>query len=108
MGTNYGSRSAAWWDPNLRNPYVMNWQRRHPVRIHEGTTLLDVSYQGSGGVGLIENWQTNTFPIDYFAGNPAMQSPGIRARRKTTGPSPTSAMSACVPISATRHSTPAR
>jgi hypothetical protein len=36
--------------------------------------LLDISYQGSGGVGLLERWQQNTFPIDYGAGNSAFQS----------------------------------
>src|SRR5262249_33125773 len=25
VGTNYGSRGVEYWDPNLRNPYVMNW-----------------------------------------------------------------------------------
>ena len=73
VGTNYGSRGAAWWDPGLRNPYVMNW---HSSIQYEFTKdyVLDVSYQGSGGVGLIENWQTNTFPIDFGAGNPAFQA----------------------------------
>ena len=31
--------------------------------------VLDMSYQGSSGVGLIERWQANSFPIDFFAGN---------------------------------------
>jgi hypothetical protein len=25
LGTNYSGRNVSQWDPNLRNPYVMNW-----------------------------------------------------------------------------------
>ena len=25
IGTNYSSRSATWWDPKMRMPYVLNW-----------------------------------------------------------------------------------
>ena len=25
VGTNYGARNAQFYDPNLRNPYAMNW-----------------------------------------------------------------------------------
>jgi len=25
IGTNFSSRSASWWDPNTRMPYVLNW-----------------------------------------------------------------------------------
>ena len=72
VGTNFSSRSAAWWDPNLRSPYVMNW---HTSLQHEFVKdyLLEFSYQGSSGVGLVENWETNTFPIDFAAGNPTLQ-----------------------------------
>ena len=73
VGTNFGGRSVEWWNPNFRNPYVLNfnagvqWEFRRDY-------LLDFSYQGSSGVGLSERWQYNTFPIDYFAGNPAQQN----------------------------------
>jgi len=73
LGTNYGSRSVEWWDPNLRNPYTMNWNAGIQYEFRRDW-LLDVSYQGSGGVGLVERWQANTFPIDYFAGNPTQQN----------------------------------
>ena len=89
MGTNYGSRSAAWWDPNLRNPYVM----LAPVSSTTYENLrAHVSYQGSGGVGLIQNWQTNTFPIDFGTGNPAFQAQVLQAPQNF-GPIPTWAMS---------------
>jgi len=73
VGTNFGSRSVSWWDPAMRNPYVLNWN----VSIeHELSPnyVLKLTYQGSSGVGLIERWQTNTFPVDYGAGNPAFQN----------------------------------
>ena len=73
VGTNFGSRGAAWWDPGLRNPYVMNWHASIQYELLKNY-VVDVSYQGSGGVGLIENWQANTFPIDYAAGNSTLQS----------------------------------
>lgn len=71
-GANFGGRNIAYWDPNLRNPYVMNWNASVQ---HEFTRdyLLEVSYQGSGGVGLVERWELNTFPSDYFSGNRAQQ-----------------------------------
>lgn len=72
LGTNYGSRSAEWWDPNLRNPYVINFNAGVQYELRRNY-LLDVSYQGSSGIGLVERWQANTFPVDYFAGNPTQQ-----------------------------------
>ncbi len=73
LGTNYGSRSVEWWDPALRNPYVLDFNVSAQYEFIRNY-LLEVSYQGSSGVGLLERWQYNTFPIDYFAGNPAMQN----------------------------------
>jgi hypothetical protein len=35
---------------------------------------VEFSYQGSAGVGLVERWQANTFPIDFAAGNPTLQN----------------------------------
>jgi hypothetical protein len=68
VGTNYSTRNVAWWDPNLRNPYVMNWQTGLQYEINS-SYRLDVYYQGSTGTGLIERWQANTFPIDYAVNN---------------------------------------
>jgi Carboxypeptidase regulatory-like domain/TonB dependent receptor-like, beta-barrel len=73
VGTNYGSRNAEWLDPNLRNPYVANFNGSVQYEF-KPDYLLELSYQGSSGVGLVERWQYNTFPIDYFAGNPAQQT----------------------------------
>ncbi|HET8547272.1 MAG TPA: TonB-dependent receptor, partial [Bryobacteraceae bacterium] len=73
VGTNYGSRSAEWWDPNLRNPYTLNFNGSAQYEFRRNY-LLEISYQGSSGVGLIERWQYNTFPIDYLADNPAQRN----------------------------------
>lgn len=72
VGTNYGSRSVEWWDPNLRNPYVLNYNGGVQYEFARDY-VLDVSYQGSSGVGLVERWQANSFGIDYFAGNLTQQ-----------------------------------
>lgn len=64
VGQNFGARSAAWWDPALRNPYVMNWNANIQYEFVPDY-LLEFSYQASAGVGLVERWQANTFPIDF-------------------------------------------
>ncbi|MCC6859554.1 MAG: TonB-dependent receptor [Bryobacterales bacterium] len=78
IGTNFGSRSAEWWDPSLRNPYVMNWNAS--IQYEPGMNyLVELTYQGSAGVGLIERWQANAFPVDLGRGDPALQAAAFRA-----------------------------
>jgi hypothetical protein len=77
VGSNFGARGISYWDPNLRNPYVMNFNGG--VQRDLGKNLvLDVSYQGSAGVGLVERWQLNTFPIDIGANDPALRNEVFR------------------------------
>lgn len=78
LGTNYGARSAQFYDPNLRNPYAMNWNLtiQREMRTHY---LVEFSYQGSAGVGLINNWEYNTFPIDFGANDPALRAAAFAA-----------------------------
>src|SRR4030095_15941575 len=73
VGTNYSSRSSEWWDPSLRNPYVLNWNLSVQHELTQNY-VLEFSYQASSGVGLVERWQANTFPIDFGAGNLAFQN----------------------------------
>ena len=73
LGTNYGSRNVEWWDPGLRNPYVLNWNTSIQYEL-SSTYLLEFSYQGTAGVGLVERWQVNTFPIDFAANDPALRT----------------------------------
>jgi hypothetical protein len=72
-GTNYGSRSADYWDPALRNPYVLNWNTSVQYEM-TSSYLLELAYQSSAGVGLIERWQLNTFPVDFAANDPALRT----------------------------------
>jgi len=72
IGTNFSGRNVSMWDPTLRNPYVMNWNAsiQHEVA---RDYVVEASYQGSGSVGLIERWELNTFPVDYFANDAAQR-----------------------------------
>ncbi len=72
IGTNYSGRNVSMWDPNLRNPYVMNWNASIQYELARDY-VLDFSYQGSGSVGLIERWELNSFPVDYLANDPAQR-----------------------------------
>jgi hypothetical protein len=73
QGTNYGSRGAEWWDPNLRNPYVLNWNTSVQYEL-TSRYLAELAYQGSAAIGLIERWEFNTFPIDYASNDPVLRS----------------------------------
>lgn len=73
VGANLGARNADLWDPALRNPYSMNWHNSIQYELSRDY-LLEFSYQGSAGVGLLERWQANTFSTDAGAGNPAMRA----------------------------------
>jgi len=77
VGVNYGSRAVEWWDPNLRNPYVLNWNVGVQHQLNPDY-VLEFMYQGSGGVALIERWPANTFPIDFGKDNPALQAAAYR------------------------------
>lgn len=73
VGTNFSARTADLWDPQLRNPYAINWHSS--IQYELGTNyLLEFIYQGSAGVGLLERWQVNTFPIDAGANDPALRA----------------------------------
>ena len=73
VGANLGARSAEQWDPELRNPYSLNWHNSIQYELSPNY-LLEFSYQGSAGVGLLERWETNTFPIDIAASDPALRA----------------------------------
>jgi hypothetical protein len=63
IGTNYAARNATWWDPNMRNPYVMNWSAGFQYQF-TNTWLAELLYQGSAGVGLLNNWDINVLPLN--------------------------------------------
>ncbi len=63
VGTNYSSRNATWYDSNLRMPYVATWSAGIQYQF-ASTWLFETSYQGSSGVGLLNNWDINSIPLD--------------------------------------------
>ena len=78
VGTNYSTRAQDWWDPGLRNPYTLNWDLSVQYQLSR-TYVVEVLYQGSAGVGLIENWNVNTFPVNFGADNPALRAAAFAA-----------------------------
>ncbi len=87
VGTNYGSRGVEYWDPNLRNPYVLNWNLSTQYELSTNY-LLEVTYQASAGVGLIERWELNTFPLDFAANDTALRT-RVFAAQQNFRPFPT-------------------
>ncbi|MCU1258949.1 MAG: hypothetical protein JWO80_1834 [Bryobacterales bacterium] len=63
VGSNYSTRPASWWDPNMRMPYVMNWSGGLQYEFARNW-LVEMLYQGQSGVGLINNWNANTIPLN--------------------------------------------
>jgi hypothetical protein len=63
VGTNYSARGSTWFDPNMRMPYVMSWSGGIQWQFAP-TWLFETVYQGSSGVGLLNNWDYNVIPLD--------------------------------------------
>ncbi len=63
VGTNYSSRNASWFDPNMRMPYVMSWSGGIQWGFRNNW-VLETLYQGQSGVGLINSWDTNRIPLN--------------------------------------------
>jgi hypothetical protein len=63
VGTNFSARSASWRDPNLRLPYIMNWNGGVQKQLNN-STMVELLYQGSAGVGLLNRWDINQIPLN--------------------------------------------
>jgi hypothetical protein len=63
VGTNFSSRNASWIDPNIRPPYIMNWSGGLQWETLSNL-LVEATYQGSAGVGLLNNWDINAVPLN--------------------------------------------
>jgi hypothetical protein len=63
VGTNYGARNADWFDPKMRMPYVMMWSAGFQYEFAHNW-LAELNYQGTAGVGLLENWNINQIRPD--------------------------------------------
>jgi hypothetical protein len=61
-------RSATYINPNLHQPYVMTWSFNPQYQL-KSNYLLQLDYQGSASVGLIETPNSNVLPETYDAGN---------------------------------------
>ncbi len=62
-GTNFTNRNASWFDPNMRMPYIMNWSGGFQWNFTQNW-LMEATYQGSRGVGLLNGWDINQIPLN--------------------------------------------
>jgi hypothetical protein len=63
VGTNFSSRNASWIDPNIRPPYIMNWSGGMEWQL-TNELVMETIYQGSAGIGLLNNWDVNAIPLN--------------------------------------------
>ncbi|HYW44076.1 MAG TPA: carboxypeptidase-like regulatory domain-containing protein [Bryobacteraceae bacterium] len=70
QGSNYSSRNTTRTDPNLHSPYVLTWNMNLQYQLRENY-LLQLSYDGTAGIGNLETPQYNALPENYDANNPA-------------------------------------
>ena len=63
QGTNFGGRNASWFDPDMRLPYVAMWSAGVQHQLAK-SWILELLYQGSSGVGLLNNWDVNVVPLN--------------------------------------------
>ena len=63
VGSNYSARVAERYDPNMRMPYIMNWSAGFQYEfVHNW--VVEATYQGTAGVGLLNSWDINAIPLD--------------------------------------------
>jgi hypothetical protein len=77
QGNNFSGRRASWFDPNMRMPYIMTWSAGFQYQM-TNTRLVEMQYQGSAGVGLLNNWDINAIPLDV-SNDPAVLNTIFRA-----------------------------
>jgi len=63
IGTNLSQRQATLYDPNMRMPYIMSWGASIQYQL-SNSWLLETSYQGTAGVGLLNYWNINAIPLN--------------------------------------------
>jgi hypothetical protein len=63
QGANFSGRSASYFDPNMHMPYIMNWNGTLARQV-SSSIVIEASYQGSAGVGLLQSWDINAIPLD--------------------------------------------
>ncbi len=65
-GSNFSQRTATYIDPNLRNPYTMNWSGGFQWEFRPNY-LGEVLYAGSAGVGLVGTTNINVLPRSIYS-----------------------------------------
>lgn len=71
VGANFAGRSATWYDPKMRSPYVLNWNATYQWQF-ANSWLMELSYQGSSGVGLLNAWNINQIPLNVSTDRPTL------------------------------------
>jgi hypothetical protein len=61
-------RTTTFTDPHLKDPYTMTWNLALQYQLTRNL-LIELSYDGSSGVGLIETPNINVLPENFGAGN---------------------------------------
>ncbi len=61
-------RNTEWINPNLKDPYVLTYNFAVQYQLF-ANTLVELSYDGTDGVGNIETPNMNVLPFNYDAGN---------------------------------------
>jgi hypothetical protein len=63
VGTNFSARTAHWYDPNMRIPYIMTWSGGIQYQFAQNW-MVETLYEGAAGVRLLNNWDINAIPLD--------------------------------------------
>jgi hypothetical protein len=64
QGNNYSGRTVTWTDPGIRNPYTLTWNFGVQYEVARNY-LLDLSYQGTAGIGLLGLYEFNGRTYDW-------------------------------------------
>lgn len=73
VGNNFSTRSASWYDPKMRMPYVLSWSGGLQYEFARNW-LFDGQYQGQSGVGLVNNWDINAIRLDVSNDTPTLEN----------------------------------
>ena len=75
-------RNASYYDPNMRSPYILNWNAGFQYQL-SSNMVVELTYQGSSGVGLLNRWDINQIPLN-ISHRLQRTGPAFGARRRTS------------------------
>ncbi len=61
-------RNTEWINPNLKHPYVLTWNLALQYQLF-ANTMVELTYDGTAGIGNIETPNMNVLPFNFDAGN---------------------------------------